>query len=405
MRVLGEQRSLRSGRRLHVAALPYPTSQGTQAAIARIAAAHSQGDHRVALLTYGARAFSRKDPFDVLRSPALPGRERFRSGPSLRKLAHNALLARALRSSVEPNDRIVAHHVEAAALCALSIPKPFAFFAHTGLSQELPDYFAAQLEPILSRAGAQLDGWLCRRASLVCAISPTLASQLSTKSETPTHYVPTPWTVKAQTTERERAEHRHALGLRSDTTCLVYLGNLDRYQGWWRMIEALAFLRAHAPRRTFELHIYTTSPSDAVLSYARREGVLGQVRISGLPHDEAGRASAYATSDLVLVPRKTPGGLPIKLLDAMARGRAVVATERATAGLSLDKMIAVTPDDGHAMGSTILSHLQRPPAEREAMAMRGRAYIAEWHSDDHVRARLEELLSAHLPQTSTGRNW
>lgn len=385
-----------STRRLHVAALPYPTNQGTQAAVSRITAAHATGEHPVALLTYGSRAFLRDEPFEVLRSRALPGRDRFTSGPSLRKLAHNVALARTLRRSLRPGDLLIAHHVEAATLCALTTRAPFAFFAHTGLSKELPDYFPTSMGAPLTWAGAGLDTWLCRRAALVLAISPLLAAELSAQSGKPAHYVPTPWPLAALIPQSTRRARRYGLDMSVDTTCLVYIGNLDRYQGWWRMFEALAWLRHNAPTRRFELHVYTQSPCSEARAYADREGVLDHVRFFPLPNNEDARIDAYAAADLVVVPRKTPGGLPIKLLDAMARGLPIVATTHATAGLELGDMIRIASDEGASLGATILNHVEQDVAQQNAMAARGRAHIGEAHSEAHVRARLETLITTHL---------
>jgi glycosyltransferase involved in cell wall biosynthesis len=63
---------------------------------------------------------------------------------------------------------------------------------------------------------------------------------------------------------------------------------------------------------------------------------------------EHDRAVAHAAADVALVPRLASGGLPIKLLEALARDVPVVANRRALAGLPLTPradLLAVVPDD------------------------------------------------------------
>ena len=104
-------------RYLHVATLPFPAPQGTQAAIHAMTAAHHRGADGAHLLTYGARFSSELLPYPCHRVGDFPSLPSFRSGPSWRKLALDARIAaklRELHSTIRPR-WVIAHHVEAAA--------------------------------------------------------------------------------------------------------------------------------------------------------------------------------------------------------------------------------------------------------------------------------------------------
>ena len=128
---------------LHVAALPFPSSQGTQAALlayvnASAREAASRGGH-VGLLTY-----AKGDGRELLlpnvvheRSFSPVGNTSLRSGPSLAKVAEDAFLIRAIRRMNA--DRIVAHHIEAGLAC-IAARRPVPWVMHAALGPELPLY-------------------------------------------------------------------------------------------------------------------------------------------------------------------------------------------------------------------------------------------------------------------------
>src|SRR5690606_6965399 len=132
-------------RTLHVAAMPFPTLQGTQAAIHSMLCSLSWAGHDTHLLCYADQAYPGTGPYHVHRAPGPIALRTLRSGPSLEKLVLDAALVRSLRNLTRElaPDLVVAHHVEAAA-CAFAVnARPFTFFAHTSLRTELPTYFAA----------------------------------------------------------------------------------------------------------------------------------------------------------------------------------------------------------------------------------------------------------------------
>ncbi len=98
---------------------------------------------------------------------------------------------------------------------------------------------------------------------------------------------------------------------------LLYAGNLDAYQGLDDVLRPLANLVRRHPRLT--LLLATQSPARAFVRRADAAGLAGHVVRAQLAN-ECDRRLVHAASDLAPIPRGAPGGLPIKLLDALARG-------------------------------------------------------------------------------------
>ena len=321
-------------------------------------------------------------PFTVHRALDLTRDRSLRSGPSARKLMADGALALAFARTARATDPavIVAHHVEAALLArALAPRRAVVFFAHTDLGAELPEYFSPHGARLLARAGRQLDLQLVRRADAVAAISPALANTFAALRAGPdtVQYVPPPWPLPPAIHAAERTLARARLGLPSDARVVLYAGNLDRYQGWETIVSAIARLAPAQP--ALRWLVGTESDPAALMHEARRAGVAARIDVRPLL-GEAARRRLHAAADIAVVPRKTPGGLPIKLLDAMARGLPCAVVPRAVAGLAVGPAVEQAADDGpEAIAAPLARLLAASEGQRGAIGQRARDYVAAHH--------------------------
>lgn len=359
---------------LHVAALPFPSPQGTQAAIARMLAAIVGAGTRPTLLTYEDGAGEVERGIDHVRARGARSGS-LRSGPSIGKLAADALLTVALRN--RRADVVVAHHVEAALATLAAGVRPWVFVAHTGLGSELPTYFSDVVGGVARRAGEALDGRLLERADAIASVSPLLGSMLSRASGRIVHPLPIPWPVADEITRIERIEARARLGIPPQRDVVLYAGNLDGYQGLDVLGRALERV---AGERDVTFLLATESPH---LEMVRHLGPRMRPRTcSARLGSEADRRLVHAAASVVLVPRRSPGGVPVKLLDALARGVPTVAVRRALAGHALDECVVVADDDDdRALAAALGSVLAEPAVDRARRALRGRDHIRTEHSD------------------------
>ena len=365
---------------LHVAAMPFPSVQGTQAAVRAMVDAEHEAGRDPALLTYAHGAFELRVPWAHHRIADLTRDRSLRSGPSWRKLVEDAqltLTARKLFAELAPR-YVVAHHVEATAAVLAARLRPTVFFAHTALGPELPTYLPAAASKVAARAGDTLDVTLARRADVVLAVSPLLAQILEERAGRTVSYVPVPWTVPPAMQPDERLKARARFGFDALEPVFLYAGNLDAYQGVETLARAFAAVREKRPDARFL--VATASDPAPLEKMLWSSGCVDRTRFAPLA-DEPDRRVAHAAADAAWVPRGTPGGLPMKLLDALARGVPTVVTRRATAGLDLGGAAMVAADeDPEALAAAALLAVEGRESAAE-LGRRGLAYIERAHTN------------------------
>ncbi|MEM7449168.1 MAG: glycosyltransferase [Myxococcota bacterium] len=376
----------------HVAAMPFPTVQGTQAAISSMMEAQHEAGREVQLLTYAFGA-GPAPSYPVVRARDVPRIRSFRSGPSLGKLLLDLQLARRLRWTRGP---VVAHHVEGALATLMAGRTLDVFVMHTALDSELGSYVPSLPETgqrLVSHAGGALDRVLIQCASRVAAISPMLCEKFSGLTNTEIFYLPIPWSIPDSPSAELPQEMRRALAIEEGTLVVGYVGNLDRYQGLELLIASLA---KATKRRSMVLLLATASDPRAFLKEAGQEGIAIHMRIVSLAPKEIDwerrRAQIAAVMDVAVVPRRCAGGLPIKLLDALARSTPVIATRTACAGLPLDDVCTIIEDDASAPDALAEALVCFDRTRRGAFANAGRSYVASHHSSEVFLAAMDRLL-------------
>jgi glycosyltransferase involved in cell wall biosynthesis len=309
-------------RLLHVFAGPFPTYQGTQALVGQICRLLSEADHEVHLLTYAHGAFEPTGGYTVHRIGDWPRFRSERSGPALQRPALDVALAAAARRlahEIEP-DVVHAHHYEALAAARLAGLRPLVFHLHALLGPELPLYLPIYLRPPAAIAGRIADRALPRLADRIVVVSEAIRDQLSRNkvdlervrlirpaAEPPTDDLPT----KRSPGRRLRA---------------VYAGNLDAYQGFEALFAGLRMLN-WATRSMLRLEVVTASDPDPFLLRVRRTGVEDMVRV--VDHGSLDKAwFRLLAADIAVVPRHSPGGAPIKLVNALSAGKPVMVDRR-----------------------------------------------------------------------------
>jgi len=375
-------------RTLHVAALPFPTHQGTQAAVRSMMEALGSN---AKLLTYADGHEDDPVSFPIERGPKVFGRSALRSGPSIRKVVENVALMPLLRRQWRTSffGAVFAHHVEAAALTLALGIQPLVFVAHTRLEPELPLYFKPLPDRLVSKLGRWTDKALCLLSDAVAAISPALRDHLALATGHPVTYLPIPWKLAEPITDLERHEARERFGLHGRDV-LLFVGNLDAYQGWEDIVAALVQVRKKRPDTV--LLVATASDPAPLRKTSLAAGVGEHVRFE-LLEGESCRRLVHAAADVAVVTRRVPGGLPVKLLDALSRGLPTITTFRAIADLPLGgATLTVADDDPNA-----LAHAARVLLADAALchhlATRGRKYIEAEHSESQFMAAMQEIIA------------
>ncbi len=372
---------------LHVACLPFPTYQGTQAALASMLRASSELGRPVHLLTYARAAYRLDAPFPIDRVPDFPRVHSLRSGPSFGKLAIDARCVVELDRLCEQltPEAIVAHHIEAALVALAAKVAPVYYVAHTSIEGELPIYFPRFLESPMATIARHVERRVCRTAAGVAAVAPCLSTLLGER----VCYLPVPWRRSIGIALSPR-QARAALGLPSAGPLCLYAGNLDPYQGWEDLIAALAALRrVHTSARLLIATESDPAPARLQAAHAGLGHAVDFRRLDG----ESARRLVHAAADLTWIPRRTVGGLPIKMLDALARGLPVVAMRRATAGLPIDATCVSVPDDDPRALAEAAHQVLVDRALADRLQSSGLTYLDHHHSAEKFDAAMQRLLN------------
>ena len=164
---------------------------------------------------------------------------------------------------------------------------------------------------------------------------------------------------------------------------VLYLGRVNEMKGMDVLVAAMARLPRHC-----ELHIAGEGPAlESVRRQAAREGLAdSQLTFSGFLPDQESLAGLYASAALVAVPSLWPEPFGIVGLEALARGKALVASR--VGGIPewmRDDAFGylVNPDDPADLADKIWMLLKDPSLRREC-GDRGREFVArEFTWDRH----------------------
>ena len=361
------------GRRLNVAvvgACPFPVPQGSQVYLAETAANLETLGHDVRLVVYGYGAGGDPLGLAIHRAPRIPGTARTDAGPSLGKPLLDALLVRTLRRVVRRHDVDVvdAHNYEGLLVALAAGFRPIVYHAHNAMADELPYYFRGK--SVAARFGGWLDRTFPRRADRVVVPHERLAEYLEDSGCAREAIEIIPPSVDVR--EFEVCESREEI------PPILYTGNLDGYQNLDLLRRAMTIVRETAPGA--ELLIATSSPR--AVSWAT------------LVHtpDFASLKRALHRDCVFACPRVSWSGYPIKLLNAMAAGLAIVCCRSAAHPLTDERDgLIVEDDDAGAFADAIL-RLMRDVELRSALGERARATAMSKHEPSLCARRLESVL-------------
>jgi glycosyltransferase involved in cell wall biosynthesis len=374
-----------------IAACPMPARRGTPVRIERIANALTERGHHVELITYHIGDEEHRFDFPVHRIFRQPKYWRMPAGPNLRKLCvYDPALVLKLWSVIgaRPFDVIHAHHVEG---LLVSIPSrlrrrlPIVYDAHTMLSSELPTYGPAPLRAVVRSLGSWLDGVLPRRADHVVAVTPDIRNRLIGEHR----HDPARVTVVTNGVEMER--FADVPPPPSDGVVrIMYSGTLAQYQNVGLLLEA--FARARRTRPDLRLVFSISSSFAPFEAQARRLGIRDAIEL--LPDRFEDLAQRLAGAAMAVMPRTKCDGIPQKLLNYMAAGRAIVASAGSAKVVEHEKTGLVVPNDDVAAFAKAILRLAGSPAYAQELGRNAREHVKANYSWQQAAERLEQVYAA-----------
>lgn len=352
-----------------VAASPFPVSQGSQVLVRQTAELLRDRGHDVHLVVYGYGIGEAPSGISLHRAANPPGARKTLAGPSWAKPLQDAAMVAVLRrvTRMHAIDIVHAHNYEGLLVALMAGTRPVVYHAHNCMRDELP-YFISPAW--LSRGlGGIIDATFPRRADAVVALHTQARDYLIEHGCRPETLEVIPPPVDGDLV---------APVLTHDALpTVVYTGNLDRYQNLALLHHAMTIVRKSEPRAKL---IVATADSRNISCDTRVE-----------IHDTAALRNLLAEDVVVACPRTSWSGYPIKLLNAMASGKAIVACAGAAPGIIHGETGLVVPDDdAHAFADALLE-LLRDPGLRRRLGEAAQRVALERHDPDAVGQRLEAL--------------
>jgi glycosyltransferase involved in cell wall biosynthesis len=377
-------------------AFPWSSAQGSQLYAREQARALARAGADPLLVTYGRGPLPAPDDLPWLPiAPALSPRGA-RSGPSAAKLLADAALAvHWIRVGRRGGfAAALAHNAEAAAAGIAARPAtgvPVVYVAHTLLEWELPTYGAPSRRRALAALGRSADRQLARRADAVVVLCDDARVHLAPHASGPVVRIPPGHVVEPPpSAEPQRAACARA-GVEPGRFAL-YAGNLDAYQGLAILPEVAARLRAHDIPLVVATHDASGGSAD-----------LRGLRVVQVEDVESSRALIHGAG-VLLLPRRIPGGFPMKLLHYLESGRPVVAHPSGAPGLEDGVQVRLLPPDAPAeRWADAVASLLGAPDEARALGAAGRRHLAAEHDWTRLAGDTLALVDAVRRRPSAAR--
>ena len=371
-----------------VAACPMPARRGTPLRVERLAEALAARGHHVELITYHIADGPQPLGFPVHRIFRHPVYWRMPVGPSFRKLAlYDPVLAWKLSRVLAGRqfDIVHAHHVEGllvALPARLRHSLPLVYDAHTMLSAELPCYAPGLTRSAFGAVGGWLDGALPRRADHVVAVTSDIRDRLVRAHGLDAGR------ISVVTNGVESARFRvDPPPPRDGVTRLFYSGTLAPYQNIDLLLQAFARVRQLRPDLRLCLSVSSSfEPYEAMAQRLEvREAI--EVLVDGFGE----LPLRLATAAIAVLPRTACPGIPQKLLNYMAAGKAIVASTGSAKVLEHERTgLVVANGDVNGFADAVL-RLVANPALGEELGTRARETVEREFSWERAAEKMESV--------------
>jgi 1,2-diacylglycerol 3-alpha-glucosyltransferase len=337
-----------------VAASPFPYPQGSQVLIGQLSAALQRRGHSVRLATYHWGVGAPPAGVAVQRSRALPGGRPVLARPSWQKPLLDLLLAgELLRLARRWQPDVMHTHNFEGLLAALFVRKltgvPVVHHVHNAMGLELDTYFRSRPGRWAGGVvGRWVDAHLPRRADHCIVLNAAAVAYFRQRGVR--HLAVVPPGIDFQAGDAARGRQRLGQG-----PLVLYAGNLDRYQDLDLLFYA--FRAVLDARPDVWLVLSTNSEPGEWQVRASALGIGGQTVFARAQQFEP-VADLLAAADVAVCPRLVCLGFPIKLLNYMAAGKAIVASAGSACGLRhLENGWVVADGDAAGMAAAILALL------------------------------------------------
>jgi len=385
------------------AACAFPSLRGSQVLVRELAEALASRGHQVHLVTYPYGESLAPLGGILLHTPRLrwrrTRRRHFLGSPAplgWRKVVLDLRLALVLYRVVRWHriHVIHAHNYEGLLigyLIRLLTGVPVVYHSHNALSDEL-GYYCRRRWPRFAAGclGRILDLLVPRRADFSIALTPELGSFLRARGVEDSRLA----IIPPGRAPLAAPSHSDAQPDSFDGRFVVmYTGNLDAYQDLDVLAEGFAAFRAEVDQALLVLVTHESNWAGRIDGALKVQLQDGDARIV-VAQAFAPVRRLMARADVLVCPRSSWSGFPIKLINYMGAGRPLVAAEGSAKGVREGENGLVFPNrDTQALGLALL-RLFSDPALRRRLAENARATANAGYDSNRMVSQVEAVYAA-----------
>lgn len=192
-----------------------------------------------------------------------------------------------------------------------------------------------------------------------------------------------------------RARLRAELGLTSDDLAITFVGRVNRIKGLHYIVDALAV----ASDRHRAALLMVGNPDGFPDYTAELKAQISALGLDDRVHwlgfaDEARKADIFAASDM-FIHASYSEGMATAILEAMAVGLPTLVTTGCNMGKAAGAGAVLQVEQSVEAIAAGIAALNDDPAERAALAARGRDYIQHHHSWPALSAQIVDIYRQH----------
>ncbi len=383
---------------------PYYQERGTPIAVDMLLKVLSERGDEVDLLTYHEGRDREYPKLCIYRIPRVPGLSNVRPGISFKKIVCDILFFFSVLSRLTKTRYDIVHAIEESAFIAM-LTRPFSATPYIADMDSLLSAQVIDRYPVLKCCGGLLR-WMeslpVRYACMVVPMCDVLADDIrGYTSDDNVVVLYDVSLVESSATDVVALPLRDELNL--ETFVVMYIGNLEPYQGIDLLLGAFKLAHAQSSSQSGSLSLVVVGGrADDIEKYqamAHRLGLGEAVHFLG-PRgvDEIGGYMSQA--DALVSPRTQGINTPMKIYSYLDSGVPVLATDLPTHTqvLNSENSLLVEPnEESFAKG---LLTLKADASLRQKLSSNAKEYIKREHSYDRFKetvngiyARVESLVS------------
>jgi glycosyltransferase involved in cell wall biosynthesis len=385
---------------LMLAPHPFYQARGTPIAADLVLSVLSKRGDQVDLVTFPEGSDVHYSGLAIYRTPNFRWLQNIRPGFSLKKIVCDVfLMVQALKLARRDRYDLI-HAGEEAVFIALAIQKlfgiPYVYDMDSSLVQQLTDKMPRLR--IVEKPLRACERLAVRNASAVLAVCQALKDEIAPYRPRKVAVIPDisllnqPTRVSSSSSPQEAeppvAQLRQAFDIQGEL--LMYVGNLESYQGIDLLLASFAKALAQAPTAHLVVIGGTSADIHKYQMQANQLNISAQVHFAG-PKPITQLKPYLDQADIVVSPRTQGNNTPMKLYSYLDSGKALLATNLTTHTQVLNEHIACLAEPETSAFANGIVQLITHPDMRANLGQAAQAYIAQAHTYEAFSRSLTAL--------------